>query len=45
MSSEIPEKQVLFPYAAFEISSKGQNKAPYNSEKPENDIFTLKTNI
>ena len=44
-SSEIPESKSSFCTLPLIYHPKGQNKAPYNSEMLENDIFTLETNI
>ena len=35
----------MFPYATFNISSKGLKEASYDSEMAENRLFSLKTNI
>ena len=44
-SSEIPQSKSCFRTLPLIYHPKGQNEAPYNSEMPENDILTLKTNI
>ena len=44
-SSGIPQSKSCFHTLLLIYHPEGHNKAPYNSEMPENDILTLKTNI
>ena len=41
-SSGIPQSRSCFRTLPLMYHPEGQNKAPYNSEIPENDILTLK---
>ena len=41
----LPQSKSCFRTLHLIYHPEGQNKAPYNSEMPETDILTLKTNI